>query len=487
MAPFLDLKKRESIVGKSLGKIEEAIADTDAGISAVKDTEKDAGKTAPKSSEENFSTPPKTRSYQHAHKGSSSSSVDLSSTPVSLHNRASSFSSTSYEDFRSNVRTIRSNVQQGLPESSNGLGQAAEQSKARRLSLSLGTSLAGVAPHNQMGFAPPAHRASLSHMGLPPQQLQALGHAYGMDSASPQQMEIFNRRLRSLSVGTPFSCSAPSSVPVAQTDSAFMLTRFIHDSIRQHTPLSHEIDEKLRLRADFESILQAIQPTASLAIFGSVKNGLNLANADLDLMVVDPAPLEDQLHDLHVDLPCLLAEALKAHGYAVKLLSKTRIPLIKVQRDYIGGAFCCDICFDNPLALHNTSLLATYASCDGRVPLLMMFVKLWARSRRINDSHSGTLNSYGFMLLLIYYLQNKVTPALLPNLQMISSTGRVIKSDELECQGWDVWFSKDVRILPAIQQNSNTLGELLEGFFSHFAYEFDYRDVRLSSESCKSL
>lgn len=325
-------------------------------------------------------------------------------------------------------------------------------------------------------FATPTHPASRDFTA----HMHAFGQPYSLDSASPQQLEILHRRLRSLSLGAPPPRLTPLSMPVAQTDSAFILTRFVHDCLRLHSPSSHEIDEKLRLRTEFEIILQAVQPTCSLVIFGSVKNGLNLANADLDLMVVDSASLEDQLHDLHVDLPCLFAEALRAQGYAVKLLSKTRIPLIKVQREYIGGAFCCDICFDNPLALHNTALISTYASCDTRVPVLMMFIKLWAGARKINDSHSGTLNSYGFMLLLIYYLQNKVTPALLPNLQMISSSGRAVKSEELECQGWDVWFSKDISVLPAIQQNRNTVGELLEGFYSHFAYEFDYRDVRIT-------
>lgn len=430
--------------------------------------------------EEETTTPTKSQGYQYGHNRNDSGSVDLASSPTRYRDRGASISSVSYEDFRSNVKTVRPESQQGSSEPSQVMGPAPDQARARKLSYSLGSSLAGLSPYEPSVLSSSQHRSPLAHLGLSPQHLQALGHAYGLDSATPQQLEILNRRLRSLSVGAPPSLSGPLTMPVAQTDSAFMLTRFIHDSVRLHSPSSHEIDEKLRLRAEFELILQAVQPTTSLVIFGSVKNGLNLANADLDLMVVDSAALEDQLHDLHVDLPCLFAEALRMQGYAVKLLSKTRIPLIKVQREYIGGAFCCDICFDNPLALHNTALIATYASCDPRIPVLMMFVKLWASSRKINDSHSGTLNSYGFMLLLIYALQNKVTPALLPNLQMISSTGRAVKSEELECQGWDVWFSKDIRVLPAIQQNSNTVGELLESFFSHFAYEFDYRDVKKS-------
>lgn len=162
----------------------------------------------------------------------------------------------------------------------------------------------------------------------------------------------------------------------------------------------------------------------------------------------------------------------------MKLLSKARIPLVKIQREYIGTSFCIDICFNNPLALHNTRLIATYAACDSRLPALMMFVKLWAKARKINDAYNGTLKSYGYMLLLIYFLQNKVIPTLLPNLQLTGAgPNRKVSVSELECGGFDVWFFKDVeKIIPVLQQNDQSIGELLEGFFSHFAYEFDYRD-----------
>lgn len=165
-------------------------------------------------------------------------------------------------------------------------------------------------------------------------------------------------------------------------------------------------------------------------------------------------------------------------GYSVKLFAKARIPVVKIQREYVGGSFCVDICFDNPLALHNTRLIATYAACDPRMPSLFMFVKIWARARKINDAFNGTLKSYGYMLLLIYYLQNKTSPSTLPNLQLIGPAGgKRVSFDELECCGFDVWYFKNIeQIIPAIQHNTSSVGELIEGFFNHFAYEFDYRD-----------
>lgn len=426
----------------------------------------------------------KARSYAHGHRNGTSTSADLSSSLLRPHRRDSSVSSVSYEDFKNSAQTVLD-----ANPSDTQAHCVSREAPSRKLSFSFGRNIPGFTPYLNSSRSSPVSNKSTSGSGIgAPQPLQVLGNLYTLDPVNSQRADVLPNRLSSLSIGPQRLRKTSISSLIAQgssqmapgpPDAAFTLTRFIHDSVRQHSPSSLEIDEKLRLRKDFEIILQAIQPTAQLVMFGSVENGLNLANADLDLMVVDVSSVKDQLHDLHFDLPSLYSEALRGQGYSVKLLAKTRIALIKIQREYIGGAFSCDICFDNPLALHNTRLLATYAACDSRVPILMMFAKLWARSRKINDAFGGTLKSYGFLLLLIYYLQNKCVPALLPNLQMVASSGRFVKPEELACQGYDIWYSKDAEIVPTIQQNSSSVGELLEGFFSHFAYEFDYRDVSL--------
>lgn len=270
-----------------------------------------------------------------------------------------------------------------------------------------------------------------------------LNYAYNVQSASAPVTDLIRNKLRAMSldhlqprIRNEPQVTAPS---VELLDSAYALSRFVFESVKHCAPTLAELDEKFRLKTDVEEILQAIQPTASLIVLGSVANGLNLANADMDLMVFDDSHAELQLHDISVDLPSLLFERLRSRGYAAKLLSKTRIPLIKIQRDYVGGAFFLDISFDNPLAISNTALITTYSAIDERVPVLMMFVKLWARTRKISDSFSGTLKSYGFLLLLIYFLQNKCSPPVLPNLQMIPAVGRTIKNDEIEVRIWSAF------------------------------------------------
>ena len=76
----------------------------------------------------------------------------------------------------------------------------------------------------------------------------------------------------------------------------------------------------------------------------------------------------------------------------------------------------CDICINNLLAIRNTLLLRVYASCDPRVRQLVYIVKHWAKQRKINSPSEYTLSSYGYILLLINYLQRI---RLLPVLQRL--------------------------------------------------------------------
>ena len=78
----------------------------------------------------------------------------------------------------------------------------------------------------------------------------------------------------------------------------------------------------------------------------------------------------------------------------------------------------CDISFYNPLALCNTALLRTYSLVDQRLREVAYVIKKWAKNRHINSPLDGTLSSYGYVLLIIYFFQTR-NPPILPNLQRL--------------------------------------------------------------------
>ncbi|KAL2120564.1 hypothetical protein VTJ04DRAFT_4591 [Mycothermus thermophilus] len=141
-----------------------------------------------------------------------------------------------------------------------------------------------------------------------------------------------------------------------------------------------------------------------------------------------------------------------------------------------------DVNFSAHLALQNTLLLRCYSHCDPRVRPVVLFVKHWAKVRRINTPYRGTLGSYGYVLMVLHYLMNVVQPFVLPNLQQIAHqrppnpnlTPQQIE-ETVSVQGWDIQFWRDeeeiLRLAQAgaINQNRQSVGELLSGFFEYYA------------------
>ncbi|EXJ54552.1 hypothetical protein A1O7_09893 [Cladophialophora yegresii CBS 114405] len=136
----------------------------------------------------------------------------------------------------------------------------------------------------------------------------------------------------------------------------------------------------------------------------------------------------------------------------------------------------CDINFSNFVALHNSTLLRIYHSFDPRVKEIGVFVKIWAKLRDINTPYRGTLSSYGWILMVLHYLMNVVSPPVIPNLQHLAkiedswNPGRQIELFE----GFDVRFVQDHQGLQDIQRqmaankNRDSAGQLLRGFFQYY-------------------
>ena len=142
-----------------------------------------------------------------------------------------------------------------------------------------------------------------------------------------------------------------------------------------------------------------------------------------------------------------------------------------------GVGIQCDINFSNFLALHNTLLLRCYSHCDPRIRPMIIFVKAWAKKRKINSPYYGTLSSYGYVLMVLHYVVNVASPPLAPNLQIAWKVAPDESLEENECKGCNVKFwrsEKEIRIAAnrgLLTTNRQSLGSLLRGFFQYFAQE----------------
>jgi terminal uridylyltransferase len=145
-----------------------------------------------------------------------------------------------------------------------------------------------------------------------------------------------------------------------------------------------------------------------------------------------------------------------------------------------GVGIQCDINFSNPLGIHNTHLLRCYSLCDPRVRPMVLFVKSWAKRRKVNSSYSGTLSSYGWVLMVLHYLVNVAQPPVCPNLQLCWRPPTDLKGlehmfKETVIAGYVVrfWRNEEEILREAhaghLTHNRESLGSLLRGFFQYFA------------------
>lgn len=145
-----------------------------------------------------------------------------------------------------------------------------------------------------------------------------------------------------------------------------------------------------------------------------------------------------------------------------------------------GVGVQCDVNFSAHLALQNTLLLRCYSHTDPRVRPLVLFIKHWAKVRQINTPYRGTLSSYGYVLMMLHYLVNIAQPFVCPNLQLLAQPPDSHLSpkqieETVTCKGRNVQFWRDEATIQrlardnALNQNQDSLGHLLRGFFEYYA------------------
>jgi terminal uridylyltransferase len=103
---------------------------------------------------------------------------------------------------------------------------------------------------------------------------------------------------------------------------------------------------------------------------------------------------------------------------------------------------------------------------------MVLFIKSWAKQRKINSSYSGTLSSYGYVLMVLHYLVNVARPPVLPNLQHEAEADGVPPTI---IDGHEVCFFDREDIIETraskglVTKNKESLGNLLVGFFRYYA------------------
>ncbi|KAK6494342.1 terminal uridylyltransferase 7-like [Huso huso] len=249
-----------------------------------------------------------------------------------------------------------------------------------------------------------------------------------------------------------------------------------------------QIEEQVReyILQNLEQFVKQEFDGAKLSLFGSSKNGFGFKQSDLDVcMTFEGKETAEGLDCIRIIEN--LAKVLRKHPGLRNILPITtaKVPIVKFfhMRTGLEG----DISLYNTLALHNTRLLAAYASIDPRVKYLCYTMKVFSKVCDIGDASRGSLSSYAYTLMVLYFLQQRKQPVI-PVLQEIYDGPG--KPEEI-VDGWNVYFFDDLSNLPnrwpQFGKNTESVGELWLGMLQFYTEEFDFKEHVISIRRKKLL
>jgi DNA polymerase sigma len=151
-----------------------------------------------------------------------------------------------------------------------------------------------------------------------------------------------------------------------------------------------------------------VDPGLTAEVFGSSASNTATKGSDMDVAIVTKGGKR-----LHKDTPKFVLTKLlrrlrdpalnKGRFRNALGILGARVPILKFT-DALTGVQV-DLAVSQDVHAYKSQLMHAYTEMDPRVPQLIAVVKAWAKARNLNDASSGTLNSFGYALLVVQYLQ----------------------------------------------------------------------------------
>ncbi|XP_005154984.2 terminal uridylyltransferase 7 [Melopsittacus undulatus] len=244
---------------------------------------------------------------------------------------------------------------------------------------------------------------------------------------------------------------------------------------RDFSPSIVEDQAREHIRQNLENFIRHDFPGTKLNLFGSSKNGFGFKESDLDIcMTIDGLETAEGLDCIRIIED--LAKVLKKQSglRSVLPITTAKVPIVKFF--HVRSGLEVDISLYNTLALHNTRLLSSYAAIDPRVKYLCYTMKVFTKICDIGDASRGSLSSYAYTLMVLYFLQQR-NPPVIPVLQEIYKEP---KKPEILVDGWNVYFFDKIDELsvvwPDYGKNTESVGQLWLGLLRFYTEEFDFKE-----------
>ncbi|KAF9537157.1 hypothetical protein EC957_008774 [Mortierella hygrophila] len=262
-------------------------------------------------------------------------------------------------------------------------------------------------------------------------------------------------------------------------DKSWIITEYLH-KLDSQMATSGQKESVEALRKILESILRqhSGDQNVKVHVFGSFASGLCTVTSDVDFTVYNFArhytnPIQE------------VAKAFRSAGcQSVMAITNARVPIVSFK----ARGFDCDATLDQPMAVLNSKLVKTYTKIDGRFAQLWLAVRQIAKGHQILSGSTGFLSSFALTMMLIVFLQDEVSPPILPRLQQQHWS----RMDERKIDGYDCSFDHNWdRYRTFSNGNNESAAMLLIGFCRFYGFHFDYAmqevNPRLGVIKCRTF
>eukprot|EP01083_Nonionella_stella_P071006 190388_1 len=189
--------------------------------------------------------------------------------------------------------------------------------------------------------------------------------------------------------------------------------------------------------------------TFSVFVFGSKSDGTSSPASDIDIGVyLNFKVSRSHKRGLLLKLSQIVSKHDPSRSLLVKCLLRARYPIIKIydfeSRDTINVSIADCFCFQRNELIkryiaHHTATVSKVLPAEDCINKLIVFIKHWSKARGINNAYAGYLNSFGFVVLIIKFIQ---------------------------------WF--ELRKLRKNKKRKWNLAEILIEFYSFYVIKFDW-------------
>ncbi|KAL3870042.1 hypothetical protein ACJMK2_042659 [Sinanodonta woodiana] len=241
------------------------------------------------------------------------------------------------------------------------------------------------------------------------------------------------------------------------------MDKVVEDVFTTYGLSNADLTRRQNIVQEVQRFLNKTIPDVTLRPYGSSLSGLGLKSSDLNIDLVVPEEFNG------AKALTLVFKALQESDIYqdVKNDFTAKVPHVKFTDP--DSAICCQITINSNLAYYTSRLLSIYARLDTRLTKVASALRHWAKMCSVDKQEEGSLPSYLFGVMTVYYLQQcnpPVLPVLWKDIDLEKGRGGVESSlakkllDQLEQTTW-------------VSSNSQSVGHLWIDLLKFYAARFD--------------